>query len=109
MSAHKIEPTIQFFIYMAGDIAQAKQACREFCYEAGLCIHIEPVDFIYTGGEETGFKIGLVNYPRFPSDSASLRTKALNLAGALQHRLCQHSYLVVGPDQTEWFSRREGG
>lgn len=103
----KIEPTIRYDIYMAGDLSQAKQACREFCFAVGLCVHIEPVAFIYTGGEEDGFKVGLVNYPRFPSDSHSLRAQALNLADALQRRLCQHSYLIVGPDRTEWFSCRE--
>lgn len=103
----KAEPTIRFDIYMAGDIAQAKQVCREYCFAVGLCIHVEPVDFIYTGGEEAGFKVGLVNYPRFPSDSDALRAKAFNLADMLQVRLCQHSYLVVGPDRTEWSSRRE--
>ena len=47
--------TIRFDIYMAGDLAQAKQVCREYCFEVGMCVHVEPVDFIYTGGEETGF------------------------------------------------------
>jgi hypothetical protein len=103
----KTDPTIRFDIYMAGDIAQAKQVCREFCFSVGLCVHIEPVDFIYTGGEETGFKVGLVNYPRFPSDHDALRATAFNLGAALQSRLCQHSYLVVGPNRTEWWSCRE--
>ncbi len=42
--------SIQFEIFMAGDIAQAKQACREYC-RVGLCVTIEPCDYIYTGGE----------------------------------------------------------
>lgn len=104
----KSEPTIRFDIYMAGDIAQAKQVCREICFHVGLCVHIEPVDFIYTGGEEAGFKIGVLNYPRFPSEAAALRDKAINLAQTLRNRLCQHSYLIVGPDTTEWSSTREG-
>ncbi len=100
------EPTIRFDIYMAGDIAQAKQVCREYCFSVGLCVHIEPVDYIYTGGEESGFKVGLLNYPRFPSDGGSLKHHADMLGDMLMKRLCQHSYMVVGPTVTDWFSRR---
>lgn len=104
---HEKQPTIRFDIFMAGDIAQAKQVCREYCFAIGLCVHIEAVDYIYTGGEESGFKVGLVHYPRFPSTTDKLREQATILAGMLQKRLCQHSYLIVGPDETEWFSARE--
>lgn len=99
-------PTIRFDIYMAGDSAQAKQVCREYCFAEGFCVHIEPVDFIYTGGEEAGFKVGIINYPRFPTTEGDLREKAGSLADLLMTRLCQHSYSIVGPSVTEWFSRR---
>lgn len=32
--------TVRIDIFMAGDLAQAKQVCREFCYEVGLCVHV---------------------------------------------------------------------
>lgn len=99
-------PTIRFDIFMAGDIAQAKQVCRECCFEVGLCVTIEPVDFIYTGGEESGFRVGLINYPRFPTTEEALHDRAYLLADDLLQRLCQHSYSIVGPRETEWFSRR---
>lgn len=99
-------PTIRVDIYMAGDAAQAKQVCREFCFKIGLCVHVESVDFIYTGGEEAGFKIGLINYPRFPSNEAMLFQRATELASLVMKRLCQHSYSIVGPKETVWFSRR---
>lgn len=99
-------PTIRFNIYMAGDLAQAKQVCREYCLDVGLCVHVEPVDFIYTGGEEAGFKVGLINYPRFPADVAQIAERATALADRLMLRLCQHSYSIVGPSETVWFSRR---
>jgi hypothetical protein len=99
-------PTVRFDIYMAGDIVQAKQVCREYCFEVGLCVHIEPVDYIYTGGEESGFKVGIINYPRFASSEGELRGRALALANRLMVRLCQHSFSLVGPGETEWVSRR---
>lgn len=102
----KKEPTIRFDIFIAGDLAQAKQVCREYCFDVGLCVTVEPVAYIYTGGEEAGVRVGLINYPRFPTDADSLSSKAKELADSLMERLCQHSYTIVGPDQTEWFSRR---
>lgn len=69
-------PTLRFDIFMAGDVSQAKLVCREYCYAVGLCVHIEPVDFIYTGGEEDGFKVGLINYPRFPISEPELHERA---------------------------------
>lgn len=100
--------TLRFDIFIAGDIAQAKQICRQYCFDVGLCVTVEPVGFIYTGGEEAGVRIGLINYPRFPTDAEKLRAVAHDLAGKLLVGLCQHSFSIVGPEQTEWFSRRPG-
>jgi hypothetical protein len=100
-------PTIRFDIFIAGDLAQAKQICREHCMAMGLCVTIEPVDYIYTGGEERGVRIGLINYPRFPTTAEALEHQAMTLAHKLHERLCQHSFTVVGPDQSIWFSARK--
>jgi len=99
-------PTIRIDILIAGDISQAKQVCREFCFEQGLCVTIESVSYIYTGGEESGVRVGLINYPRFPSDLGTITDTAKRLAHELMVRLCQHSYSIVGPEETQWFSRR---
>jgi len=37
-------------IYIGGDIAHAKQICQSHCMAVGLCVTIEPVDYVYTGG-----------------------------------------------------------
>lgn len=99
-------PTIRFDIFIAGDLAQAKQVCREFCFEKGFCVTVEPVVYIYTGGEEAGVRVGVINYPRFPAEAKTLRDIAVELADKLVEKLCQHSYSIAGPDETEWFSRR---
>lgn len=98
--------TIRVDIFIAGDLAQAKQVCREFCMSEGACVTVEPVDYIYTGGEESGVRVGFINYPRFPTDAGTLFNKAGRLAERLMERLCQHSYSIVGPDHTAWYSRR---
>lgn len=99
-------PTLRFDIFIAGDLAQAKQVCREYCMEVGACVTVEPVDYIYTGGEEAGARIGIINYPRFSTTADALFAKAERLAGQLMVRLCQHSYSIVGPEETVWYSRR---
>jgi hypothetical protein len=76
--------TVRFDIFIAGDIEQAKQVCREYCYQIGLCVTIEPVAYIYTGGEEAGVRIGLINYPRFPVDETELELRAMGLAEILK-------------------------
>lgn len=98
--------TIRFDIFIAGDLEQAKQVCREYCFEVGLCVTVEPVAYIYTGGEEAGVRIGLINYPRFHSTAADIQEKATSLADLLMIRLCQQSYSLMGPESTTWFSRR---
>ena len=103
----KTELTMRIDIFMAGDIAQAKQVCREYCFEVGLCVTIEAVDYIYTGGEEAGFRVGLINYPRFPTEYKVLKDHALQLANKLLQRLFQHSWCIVEFYETTWFTRRD--
>jgi hypothetical protein len=98
----------QFDIYMAGDIEAAKRVCRAYCDEVGFCVNVSPTDFIYTGGEESGFKVGLINYPRFPTDfQATLWRHAHRLGDQLRAALGQESYTIVGPEMTVWKSWRE--
>lgn len=100
-------------IYMSGPIEVAKQALREYCMRLhrddntdGLCATIESTTFIYTGGEEQGFVIGLLNYPRFPTTPELLLAKARTLVEWLLDVTCQWSALIVTPETTEWFNRR---
>lgn len=102
----KCVATFTATIFLAGDLAQATQVCREFCM-TGLCVTVEPVAYVYTGGEEAGVRVGLVNYPRFPADPVEIISKARTLADILRVRLCQHSWLIVTPSETIWNSTRE--
>lgn len=100
-------PTFSAHIYIAGDIDHAKQFCRKYCFEIGLCVTVEPVDFIYTGGEEAGMRIGLINYARFPAEHSDIASRALDLARRLRVHLSQHSFSIVMPNDTIWESVRE--
>jgi hypothetical protein len=99
-------PTAVVSIYIAGDLDTARTVCREHCLAVGLCVTLEPVEYVYTGGLETGVRVGLINYPRFPTEPAEIMAKAEALALLLIERLHQHSASVVGPETTVWLSRR---
>ncbi|MDO3431170.1 hypothetical protein QWJ46_00585 [Rhizobium sp. CBN3] len=105
-TTRKTAPTIKIEIFIAADIEQAKQVCREYCMEVGACVTVEPADYIYTGGQEAGVRVGFINYPRFPADVWAIKDKAGELARRLMERLCQHSYSIVDPEETAWYSRR---
>ena len=93
-------------IFIAGDIADARRICREQCMAIGLCVTVTPTEFIYTGGAESVVRVGLVNYPRFPSTPEELWQTAQKIAEALRAGLCQWSYLLVAPDKSAWISNR---
>jgi hypothetical protein len=101
-------PSFTITLHLAGPIEVAKQWLRGECLREGLCVTIEPELFIYTGGEEAGYRVGLLNYPRFPSEPKSLLTKrAEEILLGLIEATHQHSGLLVSPTETKWFTRRE--
>lgn len=102
----KVEPTYWVKIYSSGPIEAAKQVIREECLRQGLCVTVEPTTYIYTGGEETGFVIGLVNYPRFPTTPTLLMQRAEALALIVLKACAQHSILIQSPDETKWITIR---
>jgi hypothetical protein len=99
-------PTFTATIHMAGCYRTATEVCRRFCME-GLCVTVEPSTFVYTGGAEEGFRIGLLNYPRFPAEPDKIVQTAFRLADKLRKACCQHSWLIVTPTETIWNSMRE--
>ncbi|MCZ7862818.1 hypothetical protein O9X98_15690 [Agrobacterium salinitolerans] len=99
-------PTLRFDIFIAGDYHLAKDICRKWALEVGACVTVERVDYVYSGGEEAGVRIGLINYPRFPTTYEELKEKTRDIANRLMIGLSQLSYSIVGPDETEWVSRR---
>lgn len=107
MSTSKTIETFWANIYIAGDLVQAKQICREFCQEIGLCVTVTETTFIYTGGEELGICIGLLNYPKFPSTPETITDEAMKLAERLRWRLYQHSYLIQTPVLCYWDTLRD--
>lgn len=88
-------------IYIAGALMNIERICSGFCM-SGLCVSVEPVNFIYTGGCESGAVVRLVNYPRFPSSPDEIRVKARALADELIAGCHQWSAMLVDQETTEW-------
>lgn len=94
-------------IYIAGPIEVAKQIIRREAKSQGMCVTIEPTTYVYTGGEESGYVVGFINYPRFPTDNISIWNKAKSLANILKDETYQNSYTIMDPSVAEFVSDRE--
>jgi len=79
---------------------KAEQICREFAENVGLCVSFTLTRFIYDTGEEPGFIVGLINYPRSPKDPNDIRTHAITLAETLKDAYQQERVTVVCTDKT---------
>ncbi len=94
-------------IFMAGDIERAKVFCQEYVDQQPWCVTITATDYIHPGVRDAGFVVGLIHYPRFPTEPAVIWAKAEDIAAYLRRRLGQQSYTIQAPDKTVWFSHRE--
>ena len=74
-----------------------KQVCQKFCDSVGLCVHIQKVDYVYTKGTESGIKVGLINYPRFPKSSKAIDRLARDLGDELLIHSRQKRITIITP------------
>lgn len=107
-------------IFVAGEhgLHEIDRECQRYCDEIGLCVTLTRADYIYTGGRESGFAIGLINYPRFPSEAEDIFARAEELARRIiENEFCRvQSATVQAPDRTVWLrtprdsdATRQGG
>ncbi len=96
----KKEPTFQSAIYISANLHTVQDVCAEFCKKNPSCVTIEPVDFVFYGGAQAGFRVKFINYPRFPSDVEQIKQKAESLALNLLIASHQLSCSVVHSDET---------
>lgn len=109
MNNYKIAPTYEYTIWVGMEeqnrglthhAYEVERVCQEYVNNVGLCVTITPTKYIYTDGNELGVRIGLINYPRFPSTQEELENKALELGERLMKALGQKRCSVTGPDET---------
>ena len=84
-----------------------RRICSEYVNSVGLCVTLAPTEYVYSTDSdaneysgEPGVEIGLINYPRFPSEPQKIREQALELARILKATLEQHRVTVMFPDET---------
>lgn len=73
---------------------------REYVDLVGFAVTVTPTSFVYTGGEEMGVCVGIIQYPRFPKDIKLLESHAVSIADLLMTTFKQHRCSVVFPDRT---------
>ena len=98
-------PSYWVWIYLSGDRSVIEQSCREYCL-CGLCVTVENVKYIYTGGEELGVRVGLINYPRFPDENSGIWDTAVDMAIKLRNGAYQDSVLIMDNEKTLWITNR---
>lgn len=107
----KSAPSFTVEVHMAGDIDAAALFIQQVAARRGMCVTIAPQSFIYSGGREEGFKIGWINYPRFPKEQAAILEEAITIAEWVRDHIGQRSCSIVTPTETIWISEEwvEGG
>ena len=99
-------PSYPVSIFMAGSVEDAKKYCQLYCDYNPLCVTVSATSYIYTGGNEDGFVVGLINYPRFPNTPENIKARAIDLGEALLRQLGQQSFSIQTPSETIFFSSR---
>lgn len=89
------------------DIQEVYDLCQKYCDDVGLCVTITPTVYIYQHGGEGGVVIGLINYPRFPTDKERILEHAFNLATEYAKRFGQVRVSIETPDKTYTVKRFE--
>ena len=101
----KTLPTFTVNIYIAGRDEVIRPLLAKYCLDNKICFSVDNLDFPYAGGEQHGFRIGIINYPRFPREESELSEMAITLTKYLIEETHQISATVVGPKETTYISR----
>ena len=101
----KTLPTFIVNIYIAGRDEVIRPLLAKYCLDNKICFSVDNLDFPYAGGEQHGFIIGIINYPRFPREESELLEIAITLTKYLIEETHQISATVVGPKETTYISR----
>jgi hypothetical protein len=81
-------------------MSEVSEVCRKYCDEKGFCVSVTPTNYIYTHGQEHGVIVGIINYPRFPSNDEILKARALELADLLRKEMGQKKVTVMMPSES---------
>lgn len=81
-------------------VSHAVQIVHAYCDQVGWGLTVTPTTFVYTGGSEPGVIVGVIQYPRFPMETAEIIRRTMELARRLLKGLDQERLTVVMPGET---------
>ena len=94
-------------IYIAGEYSLAKHELVKICSSMGACFGIQPMEYIYSGGQELGLAITLINYARFSKEKTALDEFSFEVAKSLMIAMGQGSCSVITPNNSFFLTRRK--
>lgn len=79
---------------------EAKEICQNFCDKFSFCVTLTSTEIIYKNGNESGFIVGLINYPRFSVYPEDLKDTAIDIAKIFMKKFNQLRIIIVCSDET---------
>jgi len=98
--------TIRVDIYVTGDEPTIRTWLQRYVLR-GLCVTVRHTSYIYTHGSESGFVIGLINYPRYSLPYSVLIEHARNIAEGLINATGMGSATIVADKESIFVTRRK--
>ena len=88
-------------------VQMAREWLHKHVNKDPLCVTLTETEFIYTDGGEPGLVIGLIDYPRFPSQHEAIKERARRIALAMLRMYQQGKVSIVFSDETEMYEAEE--
>ncbi len=80
-------------------IEECKNFCQIYVNRVSWCVTVTETEFIYKDGREPGAIIGIIQYPRFPTDESELKRKTIDIAELLKEQFHQERVSINFPDE----------
>jgi len=90
----------KFYSEEEHSLDDVRQICDEYVNDIKDCVTITPTEFRYVDGSENGVIVGYIQYPRFPRDRETIRTRSIKLASWLMHSLHQFRVTITTPEES---------
>ncbi len=103
VKTYKAEITIGMKEGYSGPIHTQEEVlilCQDYCNKIGLGVEVHFGTCVYVKGSEPCVRIGLINYPRFPSTNEEIFNRAKFLGTEIAAAFKQQRFSIVATDVT---------
>jgi hypothetical protein len=87
------------------DLAEAHSVCAKFVNDVKECVTITPTTFYYVDGNEPGFVVGFIAYPRFLKNKEQIVDRAVDLGEILLKTFNQERLTITTPTHSIMLSK----